>query len=762
MRFRKSIGLVLAAALWGSLLTVAGPLSTAQAANAQLFNPGNIISDAQFFDGGAMTAPEVQSFLNSQVATCRSGYACLKDYRQDTPNRAAVPGDCSAYTGRSAESAAGIITNVGAACGISQKAMLVLLQKEQGLVTDTWPTSRQYRSATGYGCPDTADCDSTYYGFFNQVYAAALQFNYYANNPSRWNHAPGRVNNVRWHPNAACGTGEVFIQNQATAGLYNYTPYQPNAAAMANLYGTGDACSSYGNRNFWRIFTDWFGAPLASTSLFRTADNATVYLVSGTSKFPIPSLGLMAAFAPLGQVGFVSQNYLDGFATKRSASRILRSPDGRIYFHDAGIKLPFDTCAQVVDYGGSCNADGYVQLTDTQLAAFQTGPLVVSVLATREGPRYFMTLGTKREILDAQSQVEAGIPLQQNVLTEAAVEALPFGTPIVRDSVLIKKRYTSDYALFANGTRSPIGTAYSAALGLQSRVAGSLHATSHSKLAPSGAEFNGLVKSDGDAGAWLLTANGRARWDAAAAQFGLPAASVSQSFLDSNVAGESIAAGALLQDPTSKVVHVLMGDEIRPISSWEALLALSDTTTPTIHPVTTSIIAAIPKGAVALTAGTLVRSPDNPSVFLVNGVTNRIALSSFDFTTEAGITGFTYEPAERINAYPLSSTNLTFGITCGDTRYVSSGGSLHKIAPAAHALYPFTFVALDEFTCNRLIIGSDATDFIRTPNGAIYQLVAGQKRPVTSMERFAQLSGGRSWLQVIPRFADMIPTGAVA
>ena len=38
-------------------------------------------------------------------------------------------------------------------------------------------------------------------------------------------------------------------------------PYRPNAAALANLYGTGDACSAYGNRNFWRYFNDWFGNP---------------------------------------------------------------------------------------------------------------------------------------------------------------------------------------------------------------------------------------------------------------------------------------------------------------------------------------------------------------------------------------------------------------------------------------------------------------------------------------------------------------------
>jgi hypothetical protein len=32
---------------------------------------------------------------------------------------------------------------------------------------------------------------------------------------------------------------------------------------LANLYGTGDSCSAYGNRNFWRIFRDWFGSTYA-------------------------------------------------------------------------------------------------------------------------------------------------------------------------------------------------------------------------------------------------------------------------------------------------------------------------------------------------------------------------------------------------------------------------------------------------------------------------------------------------------------------
>ncbi|MFZ4893237.1 LGFP repeat-containing protein [Plantibacter sp. Mn2098] len=246
---------ILALVVSGLTLAVIQP---AVAADARDFNAGNIISDDIFFDGSQLSSQQVQQVLNSKLGSCRSGYTCLKDFRQATPNRAAVSGRCAAYVGGN-QSAADIIAQVGAVCGISQKAIIVLLEKEQSLVTDDWPSARQYRSAMGYGCPDTADCDAEYYGFFNQVYAAALQFKNYAGNPTRWNHIAGRVNTVRYNPDASCGSSQVFIQNQATAGLYNYTPYQPNASALANLYGSGDSCGAYGNRNFWRIFTDWFG-----------------------------------------------------------------------------------------------------------------------------------------------------------------------------------------------------------------------------------------------------------------------------------------------------------------------------------------------------------------------------------------------------------------------------------------------------------------------------------------------------------------------
>ena len=78
--------------------------------------------------------------------------------------------------------------------------------------------------------------------------------------------------------------------------------------------------------------------------LLRTVDNGTVYVVSGSSKYPIADMATLASLAPLGPVGFVSQTFLDRRTTVSMMSRVVLAPTGTVYFIDAGIKLPFMSC----------------------------------------------------------------------------------------------------------------------------------------------------------------------------------------------------------------------------------------------------------------------------------------------------------------------------------------------------------------------------------------------------------------------------------
>jgi hypothetical protein len=250
------------------------PSAVSLTPNAANWDPSLIISDSVFFDTTAMSESDIQTFLNANEPSCSAGYTCLKSYSQAT---ASEPADsyCAGYPGGSSDSAAHIVYAVAQSCKINPQVLLTTLQKESSLITSRSPSVGTYKFSMGYACPDTSPCNTTFGGFFYQVYFAARQFQIYGAyaNTTTFGYRAHVPVQIQYSPNASCGSTSVTIQNQATADLYNYTPYQPNAAALANLNGLGDACSSYGNRNFWAYFTNWFGSPVikAGTASFVTA-----------------------------------------------------------------------------------------------------------------------------------------------------------------------------------------------------------------------------------------------------------------------------------------------------------------------------------------------------------------------------------------------------------------------------------------------------------------------------------------------------------
>jgi putative cell wall-binding protein len=245
-------------------LAVAAPAAPALAADGSQFQAGFIISDSNFYDSDGMTEAEIQSFLDAMIGTCQNSL-CLNILKQDTYSRPADRTVCAAYEGAAAEPVSRVIYKVQKACGISAKVLLVTLQKEMGLVTKKAPTPGQLKAAMGYACPDTEPCNTAEAGFYNQVYKAAWQFKRYST-PDVWGgYWAGQTRSILYSPNSGCGSKVVTIQNSATAALYAYTPYTPTAAALAAYpaAATGDdaRCGSYGNRNFWFYYSDWFGSP---------------------------------------------------------------------------------------------------------------------------------------------------------------------------------------------------------------------------------------------------------------------------------------------------------------------------------------------------------------------------------------------------------------------------------------------------------------------------------------------------------------------
>ena len=237
-----------------------------EAASLDNFDPGLIISDWQMGNYNSMTETEIQAFLTTKNSCKNDDYeyylrlSANTNYKWHFENGHFVClseelfGDGEVIG--EGETAAHIIWQTAQDYKINPQVLLVLLQKETGLITDPIPNDGDYRKATGYGCPDTAPCLAQYYGFKNQIRKAAALFR--AVLDGGWTNYPLGENYVQYNPNASCGGSVVNIRSLATSALYRYTPYQPNEGALAAGYGTA-YCGAYGNRNFYLYFEDWFG-----------------------------------------------------------------------------------------------------------------------------------------------------------------------------------------------------------------------------------------------------------------------------------------------------------------------------------------------------------------------------------------------------------------------------------------------------------------------------------------------------------------------
>ncbi len=357
----QKINFILAIVIVTLVLATIIPPKNTSALSGSSFNPARIIDDGIFFNKNTMNTGDIQNFLNAKVPNCSAGYTCLKDYSQSF-NTVSADSFCGGISGGT-KSAANIVFDAAQACGINPQALLVLIQKESALVTSSSPSSISYRSATGFGCPDTAACDSQYYGFFNQVYRAARQFKRYVAQPNQYNYAVGRNSFIAYQANnPGCGGTNVTIQTSATAALYNYTPYQPNAAALNNLYGTGDSCSAYGNRNFWRIFSDWFGPPTGSGYILaRNQDDNSQWVIYNNIKQYIPSGDIIEAFGLGSSPVTMSGSYLASIPSGPNLGRLIH-PQGSpaLYFVDGGKKYYVSSSQMKEVFGFNGQVESYV------------------------------------------------------------------------------------------------------------------------------------------------------------------------------------------------------------------------------------------------------------------------------------------------------------------------------------------------------------------------------------------------------------------
>ena len=753
--------------LWAMVTTVVLALAgvvglqvnqqAAHALDGSKFDPGLIISDSVYYDFGAMTVAQVQSFLNSKVPKCKIAatdpFTCLRDFHMDTPAKDAVDGRCNAIDAATNQSAAEIIVTVGRACSINPRVLLVTLQKEQGFISNTSPSEAQYRKAMGYGCPDTSVCSSKYYGFFNQVYSAASQFHWYSNPAGSFTFLKvGRNVSIDYQANKkSCGARTFMLKSQATAALYYYTPYTPNEAALANLYGTGDACSAYGNRNFWRYYWDWFGSPIGGGFLLKSATSDVFLIVDDPTsntyeKHRVTDTDLIAALAPLGPIGTVSQEYLDSFPAANDMTRLVKTATGVYWFVEGGRKYLVSSCEQAADFGLSCLSA--VQLTANQLAALPSSGTLTSLVpdtaGATSGPQYLISGGQKHEILDAASVADAGLTLPpQAPVGIGAFSYLPWGAPIAKPGQVFTNRTTGTSAIIMDGKYFEISAPTAAEIDFKQWFVpstGTLSSNGVSKIL-SGTPVQPIVSNSGGIG-FLITATGRIAIDATTPLVAKPIV-LPDGFLNKiPLLTQTLKAPFLAKAPTGKTTYFIADQQRRATFNNNAVKQLAKVTTvPDVQTVPTAAIAQIESGAKIFGPGSVVQDPTG-ALLMADGVAGYRVLIGAAQATLFGLPKAVKATKKDLSGYKKLGGAGTFRALCGTQQYFAVSGTWLPIIDGFAAEYPGKSVAFDVATCANLKLGTvQLGRFVISPAKLTYLMSKGKRRLVGSAKQYAALRG---------------------
>jgi LysM repeat protein len=756
---------VVTVAVFG-LVAIPSEQEPAAALNGSMFDPGLIISDSVFYDFGTMSVADIQRFLDGRVAACRAAAdrpGCIKDYRLSTPGATGSPGRCESVPAKSNITAAELIYDIARACGINPRVILVKLQKEQGLITSTDPSPRAYDFALGMDCPDSpSGCSAASAGFFWQLYKGVGQLNWYSNPAGSFTWLkPGSVISRPYYPNRpSCGSQSFTLQNKATAALYYYTPYVPTQAALTNLYSAGDSCSSYGNRTFWRFFSDWFGSPIGGGFLLKAAKGET-FLIVDEVKYRVPDSVLLSSLAPLGPIGEISKDYLDSFVTMGDMTPLIRNATAeRFWFADNGKRMSFSSCEQVAAFGLNCGSA--VTLTSTQFTALASGGEVTNVVVGASNDRYFVEAGQLREILNDSSAAEASLPLTAaSPIRREALNYLPIGLPIASNGSLVGNRETGALGVVADGSFFGIdpATAADVNFGVWFKGAGSTLSTQSIQALTVGPVIQSIV-ADAAGKQYLLTPAGKRLIQDTENWIEKPTV-LPASVLDMMpTVAEELVTPAVVRSTTNSTLFLVNDGELRPIQTADRKAVRASLEEDTVHRISPSALSQMRKGSQVIPPGALVRV--GSTNFLVDGLSRLYKIPSTEQARALGLGSARTVKKSAVSSYERAGSLSGIKVTCSAEPHLIVAGKLVQVSSATFSQYPTATHELDPGTCAKLSISDNVgSRFIRTSDGQYFLVEDGKKRPIANKARYVALKGsGPNAIPVDSVFASRIPTGA--
>lgn len=801
-----SLGLITAIVLiLASITVIVLNSKNANAAPIVDFKPGRIIEDTVFTNSASMTPQQIQSFLNNKVPSCDTNglqrsemnNSGVPDYNGNGTiqrwewgkakyNQTTFP--CLKDYTEGGRVAAQIIYDVSQQFAINPQVLIVLLQKEQSLVTDTWPSVIQYRSATGYGCPDTAACDSQYYGLTNQLTWAARMFRAILNNSPTW-YTPYNLGNnyIRWSPVSSCGGSTVFIENRSTQALYNYTPYQPNASALNAGYGTGDGCGAYGNRNFYLYFRDWFGYN-SGPAAFKTSDSPTIYVPVEGYRMGVPT---MAALQDYGispeSIQTVSQSYVDARPLPPSntsyssqISHIVKSPDdndedgGSVYVISLGTRYQFASMEQFFSYGFNESQISYLPLG--YIFTKKNGGFASNFVSSPVGTLFKLEANKKRIIFEYQTYISENPTDRTTALSYYLVDQIPSGHPVTNKPVLVQQPDGSTVSLYQNNTYYGIPSydvlsCWGLNTGKMAVPTYRLYQSNYTQTIIANSNLSCVV-NDGVSDQIL---NGSIRLTIP------PSISVTAQNLNQDL--QAIASKiSLRQNPLSPYVKAQNSSTVWYIEDGKkktiptyttfTLMGLSD---PNVDTINSSLVDAIPENGIKLAEGQLVKTPDSASVYTISG-SQRVLFSSgelFEAYKNKWSNIETFDQASLNQSYPYTSakassllvnkSNDKAYIVTPTACYSLTSSTLQGLGQSIASLKQSQTFDITAFRyTNFANCTASSTNFVKTSDSSlVYLLANGSKHPLTTYVAMTNRNGGSSptVMTIDTTLLQSLPTG---
>lgn len=801
----------------------------ASAVTAADWQAGKIMDDATFANKASMSVKDVQAFLNAKVPVCdtwgtqpiSSGssqtraqwaaanhkqappYTCLKGYYEvpKTEPGPGVPannyGDKPIPTG--AKSAAQLIWDAAQAYSISPKVLLTTIQKESvgPLIVDDWPFLSQYTYALGAHCPDGpngADCDSDYAGFSIQIRESARLFRYYLDSMDEdwwpdYYKKPG-INYILWNVSNAtyyngkkwvkCGGADVNITTKATAALYTYTPYQPNQAALKYMYtavpsgdGFDSRCAAYGNRNFWRIYSDWFG-PTTGTPLFHIGDSDKVYILgSNNNYYYIPSLTILKAYGyptNVSRIDTAKSSYISGRTFSGNLPLVARFQGDAIYLMDRGEAHHFTSRDMLEKFGYTIGEEATLPAL-TKLYYQTTGDMQ-TIVKSADGPEvYSIENLKKRHIIDKEAY-DSGSPayssLPKVLLSNRYISTIPYGAPIMTQDKLLQRSDKNTWTFWDGSGRQEITNQTVTELGLTPDYTSLSVAID--QLPASGTPVNKLVKS---AGGELYLLDTKQKFLVSSSDLGQLNLTSSSFPLTSNGfltrAGPTKPFARVFRINSSKEVYIVVGGKRYHINDAAALAEQGFTFSQVINLNTRSAALFPDSGRKILSAGTLYRIGQTDKVYFVNSATTSLYVPSSTLLHEYGyhaadVQSFT---SAQIAGYPESGKLGYFVKDNSSVMWlIQSGGIKRQVSSTTAGSTKYSLNApalpvLSDQALGRFAAASNLTDVIQAPGDKkIYKVENGKKRWITTRTKFEALGySSADVTSVSSAFLSSIPSG---